>query len=286
MKLLLNSVALLIFTGCNVINPDEQEPSFVFIDSYSFQPQAGQGSSSTAITELWNYANDDIQGVFDLPAQIPVLRTGLNKYSVYAGIKNNGMSSTRIRYPFYAVYDTILDLQPLQSYHITPRFQYHTAAQVNATRDFEAGNFFQAGPNNGATIEVINNPTLAVDGDRFGKIILTPPLNYMSFIDNSNIVMQAGNTIFIEMNYSCNNTFIVGTFTVENGDTRKNPVIYLTPTNTDGGDTPTWKKIYIDLGIVAGENPNADYHRLYVECISSETESPVVFLDNIKIVNW
>ncbi len=286
MKLLLFSVALLILTGCNILNPKEQDPSFVFIDSYSFQPLSNQGSSSTAITELWNYANDDIQGVFDLPSQVPVLRTGRNKYSVYAGIKNNGIGSTRIRYPFYTVYDTILDLQPLQSYRISPVFRYHSAAQVDASRDFEGGNFFQSGPNNGATIEVINNPALAVDGARFGKTTLTPPLNYMNFIDDTNIIMQAGNTIFLEMNYSCNNTFIVGMFTIENGDTRKNPVIYLTPTTTDNGETPTWKKIYIDLGVVAGENPNANYHRLYIECISNETSSPVVFLDNIKIVNW
>jgi hypothetical protein len=86
------------------------------------------------------------------------------------------------------------------------------------------------------------------------------------------------------MDYSCNNTFVVGVFTIEGGSSAKVPVLYLTPTQTEGNDEPQWNKIYMDLGMVASQYPNVDNFRLYVECTAEEATVPMIYMDDIKVV--
>ena len=62
------------------------------------------GDSTENITDAWVYINDQLQGVYELPAQFPILNIGTHKLRVKAGIKDNGIASSRIPYPFYASY--------------------------------------------------------------------------------------------------------------------------------------------------------------------------------------
>jgi hypothetical protein len=288
MKCLSNALLLLLaFSSCNIINPDEPEPAYVNIDTYSFHAVAGQGTSDQKITDMWVYANDDIQGVFDVPSSIPVLRTGTTDIKVFAGIKQNGISSTRIRYPFFTVFDTTLNLSSLGAHTITPHFTYTSGVSVDDSRDFESGVYFQeATQSNEGTFQVINDPAVAFEGNKCGKASLSGGLDFMQFMDNTELTLESGNAIFLEMNYSCNNTFAIGVFTTTSGSVAKNPVLYITPTTGNSGDVPEWNKIYVDLGAVALDNPSADFHQLYFESMLSESSTPTIFLDNLKIVKW
>ena len=83
-------------------------PAYIKIDTIkldTYYPE--QGSKSANITDAWVYVNDNLVGVFELPALLPVLHRGPNKLQIYPGIKLNGISSTRVPYPFYqpVVYD-------------------------------------------------------------------------------------------------------------------------------------------------------------------------------------
>ncbi|MFM7727791.1 MAG: hypothetical protein ACKO7B_13885, partial [Flavobacteriales bacterium] len=64
----------------------------------------------------------------------------------------------------------------------------------------------------------------------------------------------------------------------------KVPVLYLTPTQNAGTESPGWNKIYMDLGMIASQNVSADYYRLYIECLPQESSQPIIYLDDIKIV--
>lgn len=276
---------LILFYSCNFINPDEPVPAYIFIDDFSVTTTPGQGTNRNAISELWVYSNADIVGVFDIPAQIPIIGNGNEKLTIFAGIKNNGIGTTRIRYPFFATYDTVLNLGSLKEFHLSPEFRYYDEVQIDNSRNFETGNTFVAGPGNEATIELIDDSQIAADGNRCIKAALSNA-SYMQFIDNSNLTMDAGNTVFLEMDYSCNNTFGLGVYVVQDGNSSKVPVLYLTPTTPDGGNTPEWNKVYVDFGAIAIQYPQADYFRIYFESGASESSTPTVFLDNLKIVNW
>jgi hypothetical protein len=286
MRLIILYVCVFVFSSCNLINPDEQEPSYVYIDDYTFSTTIGQGTASEGISELWVYSNSDIVGVYDLPARIPILQNGNNRITVFAGIKNNGVGTNRIRYPFYASYDTLVNLSPDQITYVKPRFTYASNVAINDTRNFESGNFFVAGTNNEGTISLINDAQIAMDGNKCVKAYLNSGSSYMQFIDNTDLNMESGNTVFLELNYSSNNTFAVGTYAVSSGSSTKFPILFITPTTDNDGSVPVWNKIYIDLGLAASQNLGAEYYRIYFESSASESATPTIYLDNLKIVNW
>jgi len=66
--------------GCNLINPTETLPSYIIIDEFSFTTNySTEFSDSEKITEMWVFANDQVIGSFDLPAEVPILLEGMTE---------------------------------------------------------------------------------------------------------------------------------------------------------------------------------------------------------------
>jgi hypothetical protein len=269
--------------GCNR-SDDDALPAFIVADSFTFTTQNIQGSNSDGISELWCYADGNVLGVVDTPVSLPLLKAGSQTITIFPGIKNNGMGTSRIRYPFYTSYDTTLNVVPGETYRLNPRFYYLSSALIDASRNFEAGNSFAAASSNDGVMELLNDPLLAASGVRCVRMSLPATSTLLSYLDENNIALSAGNVAFMEMDYSCNNTFVVGVYVVQDGSSTKFPVLYLTPTQSTGVELPQWNKIYMDLGMIASQYPSADGFRLYVECTRDEATVPVIFIDDIKIV--
>jgi hypothetical protein len=106
----------------------------------------------------------------------------------------------------------------------------------------------------------------------------------LSYLDQTSFSVPSGSVTFLEMDYSCNNTFSVGVYVLQGGTSIKVPVLYLTPTQANAEGFPTWNKIYMDLGMVAKQYPNATSYKLFIECTRNEASVPVIYLDDIKIV--
>lgn len=259
-------------------------PAYITASKHSFQASVSQGSNSTGITELWLYTDGDILGVVDTPVSLPLLKQGRQTITVFAGIKNNGMGVSRIRYPFYASFDTTLDIVAGENYTLIPHFKYIDNALVDATRDFESGNFFTAVTDNDGSFSLEDQENFAASGVRCGRFTLPSNRNLISYLDQTNFTINSGSVAFMEMDYSCNNTFSVGVYVNQGGSPTKVPVLYLTPTQANSDGLPNWNKIYMDLGMVAKQYPNATSYNLYIECSRNEAAVPVIYLDDIKIV--
>ena len=74
-------------------------PSYMTIENITLDQ-----NSTHNITDAWVYIDDNLQGVYELPANFPLLAQGKHKLRVKAGIKDNGIAGTRIPYPFYSSY--------------------------------------------------------------------------------------------------------------------------------------------------------------------------------------
>ena len=96
MRLSLLITSLLFLLSCEVINTEEDIPSIISIESIEVD-----GNHSSNITDAWVYIDNEFQGVFPLPANFPVLKTGELEIIIEAGIKKNGISSSRENYPFF-----------------------------------------------------------------------------------------------------------------------------------------------------------------------------------------
>ncbi|MDZ4824039.1 MAG: hypothetical protein SH856_11315 [Flavobacteriales bacterium] len=272
-----------VFYSCN---RNEKEPSFLNVDNLVLSALPAEGTSSENITEIWTYeGGTTIVGVSDLPATIPVLKEGTTEIRMYAGIKNNGISSTRIVYPFYSPFDTVVQLAELSEHTIKPHFKYLPDLDIDVI-DFESGvnPFFSYGINSGSF--GFSNTEVAFEGDGSGYGLLEPDQNVLLYRTENHYEWEVGKTVFLEMNYSCNNTFSVGLYAINDATQKKNFALILNPTREGTGE-PAWKKIYIDLGFVITENPTAEFFELYFESVHDESGNTVeIFLDNLKLVRF
>ena len=73
-----------------------------YIDDFIFNiSNNNQGTNSEKITDAWIYVNGNLEGVYELPATIPLHYEGLKNLVIYPGIKRNGIAADRKKYPFY-----------------------------------------------------------------------------------------------------------------------------------------------------------------------------------------
>ena len=116
-------------SSCNKFEGSQTVPSYIHIESVevdSLTDYFTYGANTHKITDAWVFVDDNPVGCFELPATFPVLKSGPHKVAVYGGIKVNGISASRDRYPFYMpriyqnvnlVEDSILNLSPAVSYY-------------------------------------------------------------------------------------------------------------------------------------------------------------------------
>lgn len=106
------SIAL-TWQGSNTINPIGRVPTYIHIDSFTFQNNSSLNLPTThAISNVWVYYNDNPVGEFDLPCTIPIIATGSQQVQLFPGIIVNGLNSLTGIYPFYTADTFTLAAQP------------------------------------------------------------------------------------------------------------------------------------------------------------------------------
>jgi hypothetical protein len=126
---------LLTFTSCELINPDEDAPSYIAVNEFTFDPSPTLSefgpSTSTKIKDVWVYIDNEFQGTYELPARFPVLKTGAQQIILSPGIFLNGIAATRSPYPFYRPLVQEIDLIANQTLTFNPVTSYFDAAQAS-----------------------------------------------------------------------------------------------------------------------------------------------------------
>ena len=127
---LLHVAALSLLSGCEIINPSEDTPSYIKINSIPLDPRKNAvetyGSGSNNIVDAWVFANKKLIGAFELPATIPILQKGDVELDIYAGIYGDGQKGARFPYAFYTQYDTTVSLEPGKVNLVTPKVKFET----------------------------------------------------------------------------------------------------------------------------------------------------------------
>src|SRR5688500_16107408 len=109
--LLLLFPILLLSLSCKEYKP--AEPTFFLTPSdIRVNVKPGQGSSSHSISDLYMYVNGQFQGCYPVEGRLPIISHNQSaRVQFLAGIRNNGISGTRIPWPFYELLqiDTLLE---------------------------------------------------------------------------------------------------------------------------------------------------------------------------------
>ncbi|MEO8151365.1 MAG: hypothetical protein ABI723_27280 [Bacteroidia bacterium] len=268
------------FTSCELINPSEPVPAYLSVDSVSFTTFYNtQGTASTDIIDGWVYVDNVLQGAYQLPFNIPITETGTHTISIRPGIKVDGISSFRSTNPLYNFYDTIVNLEPGKTTKVFPRCSYVSGATFYLIDDFDdGGNKFVRDADSDTSFFSASFPD-AFEGSFSGGIYLDDNHLRFSAITIDHYTLPKGSTNLLELNYKCNNSFVVGVKRTYFGQSIREEL--LTVLSSDN----KWKKIYISL-VDEVNTKNADYYNVYFFAQRNATSGTAqIFLDNIKLVH-
>lgn len=283
-----SGLILMSFGACNIINPDESVPAYLHIPKITLTTNGNQGAASNQILDGWVYINDALLGVYELPATIPVIKTGYVKVEIRAGVRKNGQGNLRMYYPFYEGYikytnllpKTIDTLGPINiSYKANTKFEFIEDFDEPSTK-FElykhgaqdtfyrvTGIPFAWGGSGGSAIIEIKNDTTIAEITTLNQYLLP----------------GSGSEVYLEMDYRTNYQFTTGFYVTQgnSGDVEQVPILSLYPTDT------TWHKLYLSLKEdIANQDPNSKYKIFFGSARSSTTYTPKIYIDNIKLVRF
>jgi len=249
-------------------------PSYIYIESFEVLPSAQFGSNSSNIADVWVYQNDNLQGIYELPAKFPIIAEGKTKLKFLAGIKINGITNTRAPYSFYDFHEEEIELVPTEIDTVFPKVEYLSYINAPLLEDFEIGNNFN-------NMERYNDSTIAFEGNGYGRL----PVNsendteIIAYSATQFSVPALTTAAYVEMDYKNNAEFSVGLKGYKTGTSEVVTVEKLTITTKD-----SWNKIYINFTPEIGRI-QADKYELIIRYVKTTDVTPVdILFDNIKVI--
>lgn len=260
-------------------------PAYIKIDSFKLSTnESTQGSNSSNITDVWIYANDQLQGIFELPCNIPINITGKVKLSFRPGIKKNGESNNRSYYSFYTYSDTSLLLEPEKEYSFIPEITYIDQAKFAWIENFETKDTSLKKTSYNITLDSLHfvSDSSAFNHGKSGYIKLSKQTENFEYASKSSFSLPGnGKEVYMELNYKTDLPLIVSFYQTKIGGIDKYPsVITINPSKV-------WKKIYIYLSEeisnrIYTEGPST--FSFFFNAKNPEDGTKEIFLDNIKLI--
>jgi hypothetical protein len=276
---LLLAIGAFAFGGCTILDPAEEIPSYVRINSISLQINNAvtEGTGSHKITDAWVYVDGELIGGFEMPVSIPILKEGTHEILVLAGIKQNGLSSTRAIYPIYKGWSSSVTLTRGEVVQLNPVVQYFPATNFMWMCDFDGAGTnindnFGTWP--GRLQEITGS--MAFEGES-GYVTLTSDTTEFYAQSSSSYTFDGGYDVYLEMNYACSQGFSVGLYNTTNG----NYIPWV-----EVGESTSWNKIYIRLNDALLTQPPGGIYHVYVAMKKAEgVSNPWLAIDEIKLIN-
>jgi len=279
--LFFSTITLFLFS-CK--DKEAEIPSYIVINDIDLNiTEINQGSASHAISDAYVFVNDILIGIYDLPAIIPVLNEGKVRVKVGGGIKQNGIYSTRLEYPFYTRYETDVNLVRGEFDTISPVLEYTTATKFTTfLENFDNSISFENGNNSDAPIMRITDSLITFEGPCGGIILDGDGQQRFDFYtpDISDIPRNNTSPVYMELDFKGNIFVNVGALYNDQFDY---VIEYTLPPKDE------WTKIYINLSNITGTKGSASNYNFlfaYSKSSTSFTGKAEFYIDNVKIIHY
>ena len=286
-----------LVASCSKDKFKAQTPSYLHIESIDLETESFQGSSSHKITDAWITMDGNFLGAFEVPCIVPILAEGEHEFRISSGIKANGISATRITYPFYDVCD--LFLKSNNTYQLSDA-NYITLIKdssvvVNAItkytentnflfiEDFEdAGAVLEMSEQSDTILTSTNIDSLVFEGYGSGEVHLDSVNDFFELISSEfTQISSIYNATMLELNYRCDHAFKLGV-AVKSADTGvidRFESIQISPSSD-------WNKIYVHMTNQVNLGNSDDEFGVFIGSVkSSSVETASFYFDNIKWVH-
>ena len=269
---------LFVFVACK--KDEVAIPTYFQINEIGFNDNINGETSTSKISDVWFYVNDQKQGIYEMPCTFPVIGDGTNNIKIFSGIKVNGISASRDIYPFYESYDTTLNFISDSTLSLVPTTKYKQNLNFYS-EDFDGlGNNFDISINSDTNF-ISPFPTDSVYGQlsNVGKVILQNPfLNFEATTFEIDDFPSSGSPVYIELDYKNNSTFIIGAYVNFSQSVIKKSIIAINPSED-------WNKIYVNLTPTINESIGAQSLKVFISMLRPESmNSAELSIDNFKII--
>ena len=274
MKPIFTLLILSCLFSCEVFNVEEDIPSMITIESIEVE-----GNYTSKISDAWVYIDNEFQGVFPLPANFPVLKTGQQDIIIEAGIKKNGISSSRVNYPYFTSFEISTELFENQNLTLNPKVNY-SFNNFPYNEDFEGvgTSLSVISDSTSHTLEKIYDSSNINFGNYYAKSVISGEFGELFECNTPDFDLPKNQEVYLEMDYKCNSLIVVGIYANGSSAIDKNTIIYL-------NQKDDWNKIYISLTeIIANYSDALDYKLFFAMPRDTSFAQNEMFLDNIKLV--
>lgn len=281
----------LLWSGCDIINPEEPIPGYIHIPEVEVVTEPGEGTAAAKITEVWVTVDGEFIGAFPIPVDIPVLRQGAATVFVQAGIKDNGIGSLPEIYPFFEAYEQAVTFGPNTTDTIRPVFRYLEETQFALVEGFENGSQvfrdIQAGGLN--QLELVQDEVF--EGNSALRITLDSSRNLVQVATLARfpeIVDDNSARVYLEVHYKSEVPVIFGLIGYDSGQIAGGQSEFI------AGFRPSeeWNKIYFNFSLEAIELGKEEYQVFLQTSIPNgeggtpSLEEARVWLDNVKLLHF
>ncbi len=270
---------LIFFVSCKKDKFKAPKASFLVVNNVSLKTIISQqGVNSHKIVDIWYYVDGEFKGVFPVGSVMPIIAKDNAVITLFAGIKNNGISSTRLPYPVYNSISYNLDIEPGKTYTLSPQFEYNSTAYfyyADGLNGFgSGGSYFTFGNSN---CQYTTDPNKVFSGDGCIVMTMSDAVPSTSLIQaNSYYLPDGGAVVYVQLDYKSNHRFNVGVIGFGSGFEDKRNVVTVNPSEE-------WSHIYIQLTKTVSTPPTYGSYKVYIEGIKAE-ESPEIYIDNVKLI--
>ena len=232
--------------------------------------------------DAWVFDNEQLVGVHELPATVPVLTTGVANIRIRPGIKLNGQVANRTAFQFLEDFTGTVELFEDSVVQINPVLSFKTGVATPWIEDFDSPPTSLSNTSlSQGTISLVSGIeayegnsavlTLPADQDIFECRVNTPGFDLPS----------SGATVILEFSYKCNHPFRLSLASSNSGGSVQTPIIEI-------AQSDDWKHIYVSLTETTSAIFTATEHLPAFGFLRQEdfNEDVKVYLDNIRLTHF
>jgi hypothetical protein len=267
--------------SCNKDKLKAPKSSFLVVNNVTLKTNySTQGANTHKITDMWYYVNGEFRGVFPIGGVMPIVAEGEAEITLFAGIKNNGISSTRIPYAAYDSRTFKLSIAAGQTYTLSPEFEYNSTSYFYYHDDFDAGSgsgsHFISDGNANCRLTTAAETSLAFGGTGNSYYMTMSSAQPVARLLQSigTYLPAGGSVVYVELNYKCNQIMTVGI--IGGGSDRREAI---TLNKTDG----EWNKVYVQLTNIVSVQPFYSSYQVFIEAVKY-VDTPEIYVDNVKLI--
>ncbi|NCO54752.1 MAG: hypothetical protein COZ21_09690 [Bacteroidetes bacterium CG_4_10_14_3_um_filter_31_20] len=276
------SVASLILNGCNKFDKEEPIPSYIRISKVNLICDSiTQGSSQNNITDIWVNLDGNKQGTYEIPTIFPIIAEGKHNLILRAGIKVNGISTSRIIFPFYNQISIDTNFISENKLNITPTFTYIPETQFAWLENFQNNGFTLDRTSKSDTLLYIENDSVNTN-QKYGVFYIDTARKTFQYKSTEKYyLLSNGSAIFLELDYQCDYPFSIGVIINKLTLSIETPIIYINP------HPQSFNHIYIDLSYIISQNTDAlNYNIFFGSTLDDGYNKGEVKIDNIKLIHF